>query len=139
VILVDTNVISEPLRVAPDPQVVAWLDAQPLETLFLSVVTVAELRYGVTRLPNGRRRKLLAERLETQILPAFAGRVLTFDLLATQAYADLMARAQTTGITIGMADGYIAAIAKASGMSVATRDTRPFEAAGIPVINPWEA
>jgi len=136
-ILLDTNLISEPLRAAPEPRVVAWLDAQPLETLFLSVVSVAELRYGVARLPNGRRRKALAERLETQVLPAFAGRILAFDLPATQAYADLMAKAQAAGKPIGMADGLIAAIARTHGMTVATRDTAPFAAAGVPVIDPW--
>lgn len=136
-ILLDTNLISEPLRAAPEPRVVAWLDAQPLETLFLSVVSVAELRYGVARLPNGRRRKALAERLETQVLPAFAGRILAFDLPATQAYADLMAKAQAAGQPIGMANGLIAAIARTHGMTVATRDTAPFAAAGVPVIDPW--
>lgn len=136
-ILLDTNLISEPLRAAPEPRVVAWLDAQPLETLFLSVVTVAELRYGVARLPNGRRRKALVERLETQVLPAFASRILAFDLPATQAYADLMAKAQAAGQPIGMADGLIAAIARTHGMTVATRDTAPFAAAGVSVIDPW--
>lgn len=136
-ILLDTNLISEPLRAAPEPRVVAWLDAQPLETLFLSVVTVAELRYGVARLPNGRRRKALVERLETQVLPAFAGRILAFDLPATQAYADLMAKAQAAGQPIGQAFGLIAAIARTHGMTVATRDTAPFAAAGVSVIDPW--
>lgn len=138
-ILLDTNVISEPLRAAPDARVVQWLDAQPLETVYLSVITVAELRYGVARLPNGRRRNILRERLESQVLPAFAGRMLAFDLPATQNYADLMARAQVTGFSIGMADGLIAAIASANGMTVATRDTAPFEAAGVAVINPWQS
>jgi len=137
VILLDTNLVSEPLRAAPEPRVVAWLDAQPLETLFLSVISVAELRYGLARLPNGRRREALAERLETQVLPLFAGRVLAFDLPATQAYADLMARAQAAGLAIGMADGLVAAIARTHGMTVATRDTAPFAAAGVAVIDPW--
>ena len=136
-ILIDTNVISEPLRVSPDPQVVDWLDVQPLETLFLSVVTVAELRFGVALLPTGKRRDGLRERLETQVLPSFTGRILSFDLAATQAYADLMATAQATGLAIGMADGYIAAIARSNRMTVATRDTSPFNAAGVSVINPW--
>jgi predicted nucleic acid-binding protein len=138
-ILIDTNVISEPLRLSPDPRVIDWLDDQPLETLFLSVVTVAELRFGVARLPDGKRRDGLRERLETQVLPSFAGRILTFDLAATQAYADLMAKAQAAGLAIGMADGYIAAIARSNGMTVASRDTTPFEAAGVSVINPWLA
>ena len=136
-ILVDTNVVSEPLRVSPEPRVVAWLDLQPLETLYLSVVTVAELRFGVARLSAGKRQDGLRERLETQVLPAFAGRILHFDLAATQAYADLMSKAQAAGLTIGLADGYIAAIATVNGMAVATRDKAPFDAAGVSVINPW--
>ncbi len=136
-ILIDTNVVSEPLRADPEPRVVAWLDAPPLETLFLSVITVAELRYGVARLPAGRRHNTLRERLETQVLPAFTGRVLSFDLPATQAYADLMARANAAGHAIGVADGFIAAIATVNGMAVATRDTIPFAALGVAVMDPW--
>ena len=85
-ILVDTNVVSEPLRGAPEPSVAEWLDAQALETLYLSAITVAELRSGVRALPAGRRRDRLHEDLERQVLPMFAGRVLAFDLPASQAY-----------------------------------------------------
>ncbi len=92
-ILVDTNVISEPLRASPEHRVVEWLDRQPLETLYLSGVTIAELRFGVARLPVGKRRNDLRDRFETQVLPAFAGRILSFELAATEAYADLMTRA----------------------------------------------
>lgn len=136
-ILIDTNVISEPLRAVPNTQVVAWLDAQPLDTLFLSVVTVAELRLGVARLPAGRRRNGLTEQLESQVLPAFAGRVLPFDLAATQSYAQAVAQAQAKGHPVGVADGLIAAIAAANHMAVATRDTAPFVAMGLSVTNPW--
>lgn len=136
-ILLDTNVISEPLRAAPEARVVAWLDAQPVETLFLSAVTVAELRLGLARLPNGRRRKALIEQLERQVLPAFAGRILDFDLLAAQRYAEAMAQAQAAGLAAGVADSFIAAIALAHGMSVASRDTTPFVAMGVAVIDPW--
>lgn len=136
-ILLDTNVISEPLRTTPQPSVITWLDAQPVETLFLSVVTVAEMRLGVARLPQGRRRSGLLDQLEQQILPVFAGRILSFDLLATQRYAQAMAKAQASGLAVGVADGFIASIALANGMVVATRDTAPFEAMGVSVINPW--
>jgi toxin FitB len=136
-ILLDTNVVSEPLRPAPDARVVGWIDAQPLETLFLSAVTVAELRAGLALLPAGKRRSGLQESLETRVLPLFAGRVLAFDLGCTQAYAALMAKARASGLAIASAHGYIAAIAAANGLAVATRDTRPFEAAGATVINPW--
>lgn len=137
-ILLDTNVVSEPLRASPDPRVVAWIDEQPLETLFLSAVGVAELRFGVACLPVGRKRKALGEQLETRVLPLFAGRVLAFDLIATRVFADLMAQARKRGSVIGLADGLLAATAAAQGMMVATRDTAPFVAAGLRVIDPWQ-
>ena len=137
-ILLHTNVVSEPLRPAPDIRVIAWIDAQPLETLFLSAITVAELRAGVALLPAGKRRTGLRESLEKQVLPLFAGRVLPFDLACSPAYAVLMAKARATGLAISTADGYIAAIAAANGFTVATRDTTPFDAAGAGVINPWQ-
>lgn len=138
-ILLDTNVVSEPLRPTPESRVVDWIDAQPLETLFLSSVTVAELRAGVALLPSGKRRAGLQENLEKRVLSLFAGRVLPFDLPCTPAYAGLMAKARTAGIAIATADGYIAAIAAANGLVVATRDTTPFVAAGVATINPWVA
>lgn len=138
-ILLDTNVVSEPLRPAPEIRVIEWIDAQPLETLFLSAVTVAELRAGVALLPSGKRRSGLQENLEKRVLPLFAGRVLPLDLACTPVYAALMARARTAGLAVATADGYIAAIAAANGFAVASRDTAPFEAAGVSVINPWVA
>jgi predicted nucleic acid-binding protein len=138
-ILLDTNVISEPLRRVPDVSVVAWLDGQSMDTLFLSAVTVAELRAGVELLPAGKRRSGLQRDLEQRILPLFAGRILAFDLACTREYATLLASARGAGIAIGTADSYIAAIAAANGLAVATRDTAPFRAVGLAVINPWEA
>jgi toxin FitB len=138
-ILIDTNVISELMRTSPDARVVGWIDAQPLETLYLSAITVAELRYGVALLPTSKRRNALHESLETQVLPLFAKRVLAFDLPASQTYAELMAKARAGGLAIGVADGYIAATAAANGMMVATRDTAAFQAADVSVINPWTA
>ena len=138
-ILLDTNVVSEPLRPAPDAQVIAWIDAQALETLYLSAITVAELRAGVALLPAGKRRSGLQQNLEERVLPLFAGRVLPFDLACTPAYAALMTKARAAGLAIAAADGYIAAIASANGMAVATRHIGPFETAGAAVIDPWRA
>ena len=138
-ILVDTNVVSEPLRSVPEPRVADWLNAQALETLYLSTISVAELRFGVRALPNGRRRDRLHEDLERQVLPMFAGRVLAFDLAASQTYADLMAKARFADRAISVSDGYIAAIAVANAMIVATRDTALFEAAGLRIVDPWRA
>lgn len=138
-ILIDTNVISELWKAEPNPDVLAWIDAQTVETLYLSAVTVAELRFGLATMPEGKRRTIYQERLEKEVLPTFAGRVLPFDLDASQAYADLMARARVVGAAIGKADGYIAATATARGLMVATRDISPFEAAGLKIVNPWDA
>ena len=136
-ILLDTNVISEPLKAAGDLSVLAWIDAQAIETLYLSTISLAELRFGIAVLPEGRRRDTLHSSLEQRVLPLFAGRILSFDDTASQFYAALRARARATGQAIAPADGYIAAIAAAHGLTVATRDTSPFEAAGLAVINPW--
>ena len=89
------------------------------------------------RLPAGRRRTGLIGQLESQVLPVFAGRVLALDLAATQAYAAAMAKAQAQGLAVGVADGFIAAIAASNGMAVATRESAPFVAMGVAVINPW--
>lgn len=137
-ILVDTNVISEPWKPTPDERVCAWIDAQTIETLYLSAITVAELRFGIAAMPQGRKRATLDNRLEREVLPLFQGRVLPFDLAGSRAYADLMAQAKTMGKAIGKADAYIAATALAYGFTVATRDSSPFEAAGLKVIDPWE-
>lgn len=137
-ILLDTNVVSEPLRHAPEARVIEWIDAQPLETLYLSAMTVAELRAGVALLPAGKRRAALHESLEKQVLPMFVGRVLPFDLACTKACAELLAKVRKAGSGIETADACIAAVAIANGFAVATRDTSPFRAAGLTVVNPWD-
>jgi len=138
-ILLDTNVISEPQRREPNARVVEWLDAQALETLYLSTITVAELRTGIALMPAGKRRESLHQNLEKRLLPMFTNRVLSFDRACTKTYAELLAKARRAGLAVETADGFIAAIALANGFTIATRDTTPFEAAGVSVINPWEA
>jgi predicted nucleic acid-binding protein len=137
-IVLDTNVILELWKIAPHPNVLAWIDAQAIETLYLCAVTVAELRYGIATMPEGKRRTIYQTRLEQEVLPTFEGRVLAFDLGAAKTYADLMARAKASGQTIGKTDGYIAATVAEHGLTIATRDTGPFLAAGLNVINPFE-
>jgi predicted nucleic acid-binding protein len=137
-ILLDTNVVSEPLRASGDPGVLLWIDAQIIETLYLSTISLAELRYGIAALPAGKRRHTLHSSLEKRILPLFAGRILPFDAAASEAYATLRAVAKAQGSAIAPADGYIAATAAVHGLMVATRDVAPFRAAGLTVINPWE-
>ncbi len=136
-ILVDTNVVSEPLKASGDPRVVDRLDRQPAETLFISTISVSQILFGVAALPPGKRRTRLAEALENEILRLFASRILSFDLEAARAYASLMSGARARGLSISVVDGQIAAIAKANGFSVATRDELPFRAASLNVVNPW--
>jgi predicted nucleic acid-binding protein len=136
-IVLDTNVVSEPLRPAADPAVLAWLDLQDIQTLYLTTISLAELRHGIAVLPGGRRRSRLAAELEERIIPLFDGRILGFDIAASSAYAEIRVRTRKAGKTLGAADSYIAATVAAHGFAIATRDTAPFEAAGIPVIDPW--
>ena len=137
-ILLDTNVVSETMRKAPEPRVVTWLDAQAAETLFLTTISLAELLFGIAVLHTGRRKATLqSAMIENAAL--FGDRLLSFDVAAAQAYAEIMSKARRAGRAIGVADGQIAAIAAAHRLTVATRDEAPFEAAGIPVVNPWAA
>jgi predicted nucleic acid-binding protein len=136
-ILLDTNVISEPLKLSADTGVLSWIDAQSIDTLYLSAISLAELRFGIAALPTGKRKETLHLGLEQRILPLFADRILPFDASASQAYADILSTARAQGRAISTADGYIAATAKRHGLMVATRDASLFEAAGVAVINPW--
>lgn len=138
-IILDTNVVSEPLRPQPDPVVVAWLDAQAPATLCLTSITLAELLAAVAGLPAGRRRNLLAQSLTEQALPLFDGRVLAFDTLAAHSFARVQAGAQASGNAIGFADAAIASIADAHGYALATRNVRDFKGTGVQIIDPWAA
>ena len=137
-ILLDTNVISEAMKPAPERAVRDWLDAQTAETLFLSSVTIAELSFGIAALPKGRRKDNLSAAL-VGLLALFAARVLPFDTAAAQRYGELAAKARIAGRGFPTPDGYIAAIAATQGFIVATRDASAFAAAGLKVINPWNA
>jgi predicted nucleic acid-binding protein len=122
----------------PNPAVQQWLNAQAAETLYLSSITLAELMFGISALPSGRRKAALSQTLEG-LLNLFDDRVLAFDTDAARQYAELAVAARAAGKGFPTPDGYIGAIAKARGFSVATRDVAPFQAAGIKIIDPWEA
>lgn len=136
-IVLDTNVVSEAMKPEPHAAVRAWLNEQAAETLYLSSVTLAELLFGIRALPAGKRRNMLGKALDG-LLELFPDRVLPFDSEAARHYAELAVTARNGGRGFPTPDGYIAAIAAAKGFIVATRDTSPFEAAGLKVINPWE-
>ncbi|MDP2286799.1 MAG: type II toxin-antitoxin system VapC family toxin [Pseudohongiella sp.] len=136
-IVLDTNVVSEAMKPDPNPTVQQWLNAQAAETLYLSSITLAELMFGIGALPSGRRKAALSQTLEG-LLNLFDNRVLAFDTDAARHYAELAVAARAAGKGFPTPDGYIGAIAKARGFSVATRDVAPFQAAGIKIIDPWE-
>jgi len=138
-IVLDTNVVSEAMKPSAHPAVGEWLNRQAAETLFLSSVTLAELLYGISAMPAGRRKDTLASTLESLLLELYGDRILPFDASAARAYAQLATKARVAGKGFPMPDGYIAATAAARGFAVATRDTGPFEAAGVRVINPWDS
>ncbi|TNC63111.1 type II toxin-antitoxin system VapC family toxin [Rubellimicrobium roseum] len=137
-IVLDTNVVSEPMRPVPDERVLRWLAAQDASTLFLTAVTEAELRTGLALLPTGKRREGLTLALEAVLAEDFAGRVLPFEGgAAARAYAAIQAERREAGRPIAMADAMIAAIARSRGMQVATRNTGDFEETGVELVNPW--
>ena len=136
-IILDTNVVSEPLKPQPDPAVLQWLNAQEPKTLYITAINWAELLAGVAALPAGRRRDALAQALTTQVLALFGNRVLAFDTQAAEVFAQTHASVQSQGTRIGFADCAIASIAKAHGYAVATRNAKDFKATGVALINPW--
>jgi predicted nucleic acid-binding protein len=138
VIIVDTNVVSEPMKADGNSRVRNWLDDQIAETLYLTSISLSELLLGVRVLPDGKRKEGLAAALTELLTELFGPRILSFDQQAAAAYAVRVSRARASGRAISMADGQIAAIAAVQGFTVATRDTAPFIAAGVPVVNPWE-
>lgn len=137
-IVLDTDVMSEAIKPAPAPAVRAWLNNQVAETLYLSSVTVAELLFGIGALPAGKRKELLTQALDG-VMTLFLDRILPFDSDAARHYASLAVSARSAGRGFPTLDGYIAAIAVSRGFIVASRDTAPYEAAGVTVINPWVA
>jgi predicted nucleic acid-binding protein len=137
-ILLDTNVLSEMMKTRPDPNVVAWLDAQPGSELVICSVSVAEILYGIARMPNGKRKDLLAVGADTLFNKLFAGSILPFDADAAVHYAALVSASEAKGRAADMADGQIAAIARLNSAKVATRNTRDFEELGVTLVNPWE-
>jgi len=137
-IVLDTNVLSELLRPNPAPRVEAWLAAQDGASVYFTTVGEAELRYGVAILPAGRRRTTIGAAIEGILDEDFRDRVLPFDREASRAYAAIAAERRAAGRPISQFDCQIAAIARAHGASVATRNTGDYEGCGVEVIDPWD-
>jgi predicted nucleic acid-binding protein len=139
VIILDTNVISELTRPVPDSGVIAWVDSQPTEETAVTAITVAELRYGVRRLPDGRRKTELSEAVSALVDTDFRGRVEAFDVLAAEQYADVVTTRERAGRPISTSDAQIAAICRVLNATLATRNTADFTGTGVGLINPWKA
>ena len=136
-VVLDTNVVSELMLVAPDPGVLAWMDDRPTREFFMTAVTEAEVRTGVAIMPDGARRRKIGEAAERLIGGLFAGRILPFDSSAARVFADIAASRRAAGRPISQPDCQIAAIARSCGMAVATRNVRGFSETGVEVIDPW--
>ena len=136
-ILLDTNILSELMRPAPEQGVEQWLADQPDASVFISAITEAELRYGVAFLPSGKRRSALAAVIDGMLSEDFAGRILPFDSAAAVAFADIAAERRSAGRPISNADAQIASIAKSRGAALATRNLPDFDGCGIAIVNPW--
>ncbi len=137
-IVLDTNVVSETMRRAPNPAVIAWLDQQPRSDLYLCAPVVGELRYGIARLEESERKRGLSLLYEQIVTAKFAGRILPFDVDAAEAYGELVAKLERGGRTIDLIDAMIAAIARTNGAALATRNTVDFLRADVPLIDPFD-
>ena len=136
-VVLDTNVVSELMLDAPSPAVLTWMDDLPARELFLTAVTEAEVRTGIAILPEGFRRRGIADAADRTLGGLFAGRILPFDSGAARVYADIAATRRAAGRPISQADCQIAAIARSRGMAVATRNVRDFSETGVEVVDPW--
>jgi predicted nucleic acid-binding protein len=135
--LLDTNVLSEPMKERPNAGVVAWLSQANEDRVFVSVVTITELRYGVERLPIGKRRELLDGWLRKDLILRFEGRILPVDLRIADACGGLMARSESMGRPIEARDAFIAATAEVHGLILVTRNTSDFKPSLKAIISPW--
>lgn len=135
--LLDTNVLSEPTRPRPDPGVLAWLANADEDGMFVSAITIAELRYGIQRLTTGRRRTMLENWLQQYLRPRFGDRILPVNADVADTCGRLIAQSESKGRPIAVADGYIAATAVSHGLTLVTRDVSDFEVVVKSVFSPW--
>lgn len=136
-IILDTNVLSEPTKSNYDPVVFDWIDSQIPESLYFTAVGLAEIYVGLNSLPSGKRKESLAQDISELLEQLFAYRILPFDADSALIFANLVVKAKSEGKSVSLFDAQTAAIAKCNGFTVATRDVRPFIYLGVSVINPW--
>ncbi|TVQ49970.1 MAG: type II toxin-antitoxin system VapC family toxin [Gammaproteobacteria bacterium] len=136
-VILDTNVVSELLRAAPARQVEAWLAAQAGADVYLTAITEAELRYGAALVPSGRRQRGLLHAIDSMLREDFFGRILVFDSVAAEHYAEIAVARRAAGRPISQFDCQIAAIARAQGAVLATRNVADFADCGVELVDPW--
>ncbi len=136
-ILLDTNVLSELMRAKPASQVLEWVDAQPAGDLVITSITVAEILYGIARMPDGKRKQELLDVASAMFVEDFAGNILPFDADAAVHYAEIAAETEAKGRVVDMADAQIAAIGRLHDAVIATRNIRHFETLGVAQVDPW--
>lgn len=135
--LLDTNVVSEWTKPRPDAGVVRWLADVDEDRVFISVITLAELRHGVERMPDGARRRRLDAWLGDELPQRFEGRVLAIDAAIADIWGRIVARSQAAGRPVGSMDAFIAATAERHGLTLVTRNVSDFEPLGLALANPW--
>jgi len=136
-IVLDTNVLSEALKPSPSERVLRWLAGQELLTVFTTTITLAEVLYGIERLPAGKRRMRLSAAIEKVFAEEFQGRTLPFDEESARVFPKIVAGREAMGRPISQSDAMIAAIARSRRAAVATRNTNDFEHCGVRAIDPW--
>ena len=136
--LLDTNIISELVKPRPEPRVVAWVEATDEHLLYLSVLTLGEIRKGIVAVPHAARRAELEAWLESDLRPRFAGRILTVDEAVAERWGIIAGQAAMRGFLMPVIDGLLAAIAIHHTLTLVTRNTRDVAETGVPVFNPWE-
>lgn len=136
-IVLDTNVLSELIKQAPDQRVMRWIDSLDTASVFTTAVTAAEMLYGVARLPDGRRRQQLSDAVHGLLEDDLYGHIEPFDERAATHYAELVSARDRAGRPIGVSDGQIAAICRNLGATLATRNVSDFEGTGIDLVDPW--
>jgi predicted nucleic acid-binding protein len=135
-ILLDTNVVSELMRSEPEPQVVSWVRNRDRRELFTSSITLAEIRYGLARLPDGRRKQVLVDAAD-DVFRTFSDQVLPVDIAAAEHYAIIASARERSGKPISGFDALIAAICRSRGAALATRNLADFDGTGIDIVDPW--
>jgi predicted nucleic acid-binding protein len=135
--LLDTNVLSEVQRPAPEAKVLGWLDAVDEDRVFISVASIAELKRGIALMDGGRRRDALADWLANDLPARFAERILTIDQAVAERWGDLMAQSRRSSAALSVMDGFFAATALANDLTLVTRNVRDFAPFGVTLLDPW--